>query len=82
VTFQLLAYDRKRMHFFQQLFHGTEGWVSATCENMSLHVDLDSRKTAPFPEDAVQRLNRMKCAHARLPVPEAAGRHIAMPEKA
>jgi acyl-CoA thioester hydrolase len=82
VTFQLLDFDRKRMHFFQQLFHGSEGWVSATCENMSLHVDLDSRKTAPFPVDAVARLTRMKCAHARLPLPEAAGRRIAMPEKA
>jgi acyl-CoA thioester hydrolase len=82
VTFQLLDYDRKRIHFFQQLFHGTEGWVSATCENMSLHVDLDSRKTAPFPDDAAGRLCRMKAAHSRLPTPEAAGRRIAMPEKA
>jgi acyl-CoA thioester hydrolase len=80
-TFQLLDFDRKRIHFFQQLFHGTEGWVSATCENMSLHVDLDSRKTAPFPDDAAQRLARMKAAHARLPLPEASGRRIAMPEK-
>ncbi|MDB5597974.1 MAG: lcdH 1 [Xanthobacteraceae bacterium] len=81
-TFQLLDFDRKRIHFFQQLFHGTEGWVSATCENMSLHVDLDSRKTAPFPDDAATRLARMKAAHVRLPTPEAAGRRIAMPEKA
>jgi acyl-CoA thioester hydrolase len=80
-TFQLLDFDRKRIHFFQQLFHGTEGWVSATCENMSLHVDLDSRKTAPFPDDAATRLARMKAAHARLPLPEASGRRIAMPEK-
>src|SRR5712671_5621991 len=39
VTFQLLDYDAKRVHFFQQLFHASAGWVSATSENMALHVD-------------------------------------------
>ena len=29
VTFQLLDYDSKRMHFFEQLFHAEEGWLSA-----------------------------------------------------
>ena len=46
VTFQLLNYDQKRMHYFEQLFHATEGWVSATSENMSLHVDMAAGKTA------------------------------------
>src|ERR1700704_717109 len=78
VTFQLLNYDQKRMHYFEQLFHATEGWVSATSENMSLHVDMDAKKTAAFPNAAVKRLAQMKAAHARLPRPEAAGRRIAM----
>jgi acyl-CoA thioester hydrolase len=81
VTFQLLAYDVKRIHFFEQLFHAGGGWVAATAENMALHVDLASRKTAPFPSDLAAGLGRMKAAHARLPVPEAAGRRIAMPAK-
>ena len=51
VTFQLLDYDAKRMHYFEQLFHASEGWVSATSENMSLHVDMAAGKTAPFPEE-------------------------------
>ena len=79
VTFQLLDYDRKRMHYFEQLFHAAEGWVSATSENMSLHVDMAAGKTAPFPEDVAACLARMKASHARLPRPEAAGRRIAMP---
>ena len=49
VTFQLLDFDSKRLHFFEQLFHATEGWVSATCESLSLHVDMASKKTwKPF----------------------------------
>jgi acyl-CoA thioester hydrolase len=27
VTFQLLDYDSKRMHYFEQLFHAEEGWT-------------------------------------------------------
>ena len=50
VTFQLLDYDAKRMHYFEQLFHAEEGWLSATSENMALHVDMTARKTAPFPD--------------------------------
>ncbi len=82
VTFQLLDYDTKRIHYFQQLFHATDGWVSATSENMTLHVDMTSKKVAPFPEKVTRTLSRMKAAHARLPRPEAVGRRIAMPEKA
>ena len=78
VTFQLLDYDAKRMHFFEQLFHAADGWVSATSENMALHVDMGAGKTAAFPSGVATGLARMKAAHAKLPVPEAAGRRIAM----
>ena len=81
VTFQLLDYDAKRMHYFEQLFHASEGWVSATSENMSLHVDMTAGKTAPFPDDVARGLARMRASHANLPRPEAAGRRIAMPGK-
>jgi acyl-CoA thioester hydrolase len=81
VTLQLLAYDAKRMHYFEQLFHAEEGWVSATSENMSLHVDMAAKKTAPFSPAVAERLARMRASHARLPQPEAAGRRIAMPAR-
>lgn len=80
-TFQLLDYDKKRMHYFEQLFHATEGWVSATSENMSLHVDMASKKTAAFPADIARCLAKMKASHAQLPQPEVVGRGIAMPER-
>ena len=81
VTFQLLDFDSKRLHYFEQLFHAEEGWVSATSENMVLHVDMDTKRTSAFADGVVRRLNRMKAAHAMLPRPEAAGRRIAMPER-
>jgi len=81
VTFQLLDYDAKRLHYFEQLFHAEEGWLSATSENMALHVDTAKQKTAPFPSTVAARLARMRAAHGALPIPEAAGRRIAMPDK-
>jgi acyl-CoA thioester hydrolase len=80
VTFQLLDFDAKRLHYFEQLFHAEEGWLSATSENMALHVDMAAKKTAVFPGEVAASLQRMKSAHANLPVPQAAGRRIAMPQ--
>jgi acyl-CoA thioester hydrolase len=79
VTFQLLDFDNKRMHYFEQMFHAEDGWLSATSENMVLHVDMTAKKTAPFPQILAARLQRMKNAHARLPMPDGVGRRIAMP---
>jgi acyl-CoA thioester hydrolase len=78
VTFQLIDFDAKRLHYFEQLFHAADGWVSATSENLSLHVDMTSRKTAAFPSDIAARLAEMKASHALLPFPKAAGRRIGM----
>jgi len=81
VTVQLLAYDGKRIHLFAQLVHATEGWVSATCESMTVHVDMTAKKVAPFPIAIMDALERMKMAHASLPLPDGAGRKVAMPAK-
>jgi acyl-CoA thioester hydrolase len=81
VTFQLLDYDAKRIQYFEQLLHADEGWVSATSENMTLHVDMTTKKVAPFPASVMRALARMKETHAHLPRPADAGRRIAMPER-
>jgi acyl-CoA thioester hydrolase len=81
VTFQLLGHDAKRLHYFEQLFHAADGWVSATSENMALHVALDTKKTAAFAAPVAARLAKMATSHALLPRPEAAGRRIAMPAR-
>ena len=81
VSVLLIAADDKRIHTFQELRHATEGWLSATSENMSLHVDMTSRKTAPFPPDIAARISMVLDAHAAVPRPDGVGRRIAMPEK-
>ena len=78
VTLQLLDFDAKRLHYFEQLFHVEDGFLSATSENMALHVDMAARKTAAFPDSILNGLARMKAAHAGLARPLGAGRRIAM----
>jgi acyl-CoA thioester hydrolase len=81
VSVQLLDYDAKRIHLFEQLLHATENWVSATSESMTLHVDMAAKKVAPFPDNVRRLLERMKKAHAQLERPESAGRSVKMPGK-
>jgi acyl-CoA thioester hydrolase len=78
VTFQLIDFDLKRLHYFEQLYHAEQGWLSATSENMALNVDMVAKKTAAFPDNVMRRLTLMKAAHDRLPRPDGVGRRIAM----
>jgi len=81
VTVQLLDYDTKRIHLFEELRHATKGWLSATSENMTLSVDMTAKKVAPFHYSVLRGLERLNKAHTALPRPEAAGRSIRMPRK-
>jgi acyl-CoA thioester hydrolase len=81
VTLQLIDHDEKRLHFYQEMRHATEGWVAATCENLSLHVDMATRKVSPFPTRIHDNLTVMKAAHGRLARPAALGRVIGIPRR-
>jgi acyl-CoA thioester hydrolase len=78
VAIQLLDYDAKRIHLFEELRHATENWISATSENMTLSVDMTTKKVAPFHDSVLRALVRMKAAHAGLPRPHGAGRNVHM----
>jgi acyl-CoA thioester hydrolase len=81
VSVLLVGADEKRLHTFEELRHATEGWLSATSENMTIHIDMTARKTAPFPPDIADRIATLATAHSALARPEGIGRKIAMPSK-
>jgi acyl-CoA thioester hydrolase len=81
VAILLVAADEKRLHTFEELRHASEGWLSATSENITLHVDIIARKTAPFPPDIRARIEAVADAHRSVPRPDGIGRAIAMPRK-
>ncbi|WP_274424584.1 thioesterase family protein [Chelativorans sp. YIM 93263] len=74
-TYQLLDHDEKRIHSYQELYH-LDGWLAASCEVMTLHVDMSGPKVAPFPADIMENVRTLAKAHASLPRPEGAGRSI------
>jgi len=47
VSILLVAADEKRLHTFEELRHATEGWLSATSENMTIHIDMTARNSRP-----------------------------------
>src|SRR3954467_5915866 len=81
VSILLVGADEKRLHTFEELRHATEGWLSATSENMTVHVDMKTRKTAPFPPDIRTRIQAVADAHAGISRPDGIGRNVAMPLK-
>ena len=81
VSVFLLAADDKRLHTFEELRHANEGWLSATSENMTVHIDMGLRKTAPFPPDIREHIDSVVRAHAQVPCPEGIGRRVSMPVK-
>jgi acyl-CoA thioester hydrolase len=75
VTLQLIDYDEKRFHTYQEIWH-VDGWCAATGEAMTLHVDQSGPRVAPMPANILQRLQAQHAAHAGLPRPERVGRSI------
>ncbi|WP_193171682.1 thioesterase family protein [Nisaea nitritireducens] len=77
-TTQILDHDAKRMHVFHRMYHAVDHYLAATNELMIMHVDLKTRRSAPFPAAALERLQNLKRDHDALPRPAAAGRTIAI----
>jgi acyl-CoA thioester hydrolase len=81
VTLQLLAVDDKRMHYAMEMHDVRHGKLVATSEQLALHVDMGTRRAAPFPDDIRRALDMMHLAHAAKPTPDWAGLGITMPAK-
>ena len=80
-TTRLLAYDAKRIHYFHEMHHATGGYLAATNELMSLHVNLEARRAAPMAEDVLARLAEVLSVHETLPMPSQVGRRIGLGAK-
>lgn len=77
VSFQLIDHDQKRLRAYQEVRH-VDGWLAASSETLSLHVDTAGPKVAPFPTDIFTRVRSMRAEHAALPTPERVGRSIGL----
>ncbi len=80
VTAQILAFDEKRIHQFQRLYHADEGFLAATAEWMNLHVDLATRRVAPWPATILDDIRKVATEQGHWPYPEEAGRQMRVPQ--
>ena len=79
-TFHLVDFDEKRLHVYQELHH-EDGWLAATSEVLSLHIDMSGPKVAPFPDDVMTNVKAMAAEHAKLEKPARVGRSIGIRRK-
>ena len=75
VTFQMIDCDEKRFHSYQELWH-EDGWLAATGETMTLHVDQSGPRVAAMPAEIYANVTALRDAHATLPRPDKAGASI------
>ncbi len=76
VTSQILAYDEKRIHPFQRMYHADKHYLAATAEWLSLHVDLTSRRVTPWPQSILSALQKFTEHQGVLPKPPEVGQKI------
>ncbi len=81
MTAQLLDHDEKRLHYFHRMYHAEKGFLSATTEIMTVHVDLNARKVVPMMPDIQQQTATLFESHQAMPKPEQAGRIIGIRRK-
>ena len=82
VATQILGSDSKRLHLAHEMFNLANAERAATQELMYLHIDLATRRVVPWLPEAHERVAAAGAAHAGLPRPNWAGRHIAIPGRA
>ena len=80
-TTQLLGFDHKRLHFLHHMYHADEGFLAATSEWLSLHIDLRVRRVSAMTESLKDRLAEIMDAHEGLPRPPEVGRVIKCPKR-
>ena len=76
ITTQMLDCDEKRMRYIHHMYEGGGADPVAVNECFAVHVDMASRKSAPFPIETRKRINETLAAHRRLPMPLHAGRSL------
>ncbi len=76
---RLVGFDEKRIHHYHEMFHAADGYLAATTEFLSLHVDLATRRVGPMPEAILDGLAPLLAAHDALPPSDVIGRVIKVP---
>ena len=78
ITLQLLDYDHRKAHVFLRMFQVEQGILASTYEQITVYVDLETRRSTTMPQAAVEKLGHLYSTHRELPRPPEAGSSIGM----
>ncbi|MDF0523100.1 3-hydroxyacyl-CoA dehydrogenase NAD-binding domain-containing protein [Bradyrhizobium yuanmingense] len=78
VLTQVLGADDKRLHLFHVIKRDGDDEPAAMGEQMLVHVDAKTRRSAPVKGPVRERLLQLARSHAQLPRPDTAGASIQM----
>jgi len=77
-TTQLLEFDNKKFRYFHCMYHAEKGFLAATNELLSLHIDLSTRRVGAMGPKILQKLQKVMESHEKLEIPAGAGRVLGM----
>ena len=69
VYMRFVARSAKRLHYLMFMVNVTRGRLAAIFECMNTFADLTTRKTAPFPEEVVSKIDEILEQHSKLDWP-------------
>ena len=77
VRMQLVDHDHKRIHLYLEMHvRGRDGYLASTLEQISMCVDLNERRSAPFPDDVLEKVTDLSQQQSDLKRPGNIGRKI------
>lgn len=76
----LLAVDKKRLHFFHEVYSLTRNVRVAAAEQVDIHVDLVARSSSELPENIYLSLQKLVAKTLKLPTPKGLGSNIKPPK--
>ena len=77
VSLRLIDVGPKAYHYAQELYHH-DGWIAATGEGVTLHVDQRGPKVAAFPPEVKAKLDAALAEHQKEPMPEWVGQPMGL----
>src|SRR5438046_2144941 len=75
------AHAAERLPFSHARYPAADGTPAATNELMLMTIDYATRRSAPWPDFARDRIEKLAAAHKMLPAPKQAGRLIGIKKK-
>ncbi len=79
VRSHVVGVDAKRLHFVLEMRAAGEDRRVSLQELLAVHVDMSTRRVAPFPPDRRAAIAELAALHRTRPAPAGLGRRIALP---